>query len=232
MIGAIGFDLGETLIHNDGVPLSWSSMYRDALVGVGGACGVVADEAMLAGAEAVLSKYNTRLNPRVREVSSDVILGEVLACWGTSSEDYLATATAAFFSFFRQNVSVYDDVLPTLVELKRMGLRVGVLTDVPYGMGRAYVERDVASFAECLDAVLTSVDVGCRKPHPSGFLQMAGRLGVEPGRMIYVGNEPKDVAGARSAGMKSVLIDRDGSLAGCGEDWRVGSLVELAGLIV
>jgi FMN phosphatase YigB (HAD superfamily) len=45
--------------------------------------------------------------------------------------------------------------------------------------------------------------------------------------MAYIGDEQKDIAGAKNAGMKAVLIDRNGSLPPFGEDIRIISLYEL-----
>ena len=39
------------------------------------------------------------------------------------------------------------------------------------------------------------------KPHPAPLLEAARRLGVEPGRCVYVGDDPRDMQAARAAGM-------------------------------
>lgn len=225
---AVGFDLGETLARYAGLPLSWHTLYRAALVRVAEVCSRPLTDADIESGEQVLARYNTRLHPRLDEVASDQVLGDVLAAWGIAGVFGMDDVEDAFFGFFQQTYAVYPDAVPALQRLRGRGVRIGVLTDVPYGMPRRFVERDLGPIAQDVDVSLTSVEVGCRKPHPSGYLTLAEKLGVAPSRMAYVGNE-KDIVGANSAGMISVLIDRDGCGADYGQARTVASLKDLAG---
>jgi len=226
---AIGFDLGETLIHYAGLPLNWQGLYGQALTRVAEACGHPIIEADIGSGAAILGRYNTRLHPRLHEVTAEHVLREVLAAWGLPVVGSTNQVEDAFFGFFQQAYTVYSDTLPTLRDLKRHGVRVGVLTDAPYGMPRRFVERDLAPMTAYVDQALTSVEVGHRKPHPSGYLALAERLGVAPPNMAYIGNE-KDIVGANEEGMFSVLIDRTGSGADFGQRRTITSLRELAEL--
>ena len=42
------------------------------------------------------------------------------------------------------------------------------------------------------------------KPHPAPLLEAAGRLGVEPGRCVYVGDDERDIVAGHAAGMSTV----------------------------
>lgn len=232
MYQAIGFDLGETLIHYQGVPLNWQSLYQDALRHVATSCAYQENQETLAQAMAILSRYNTRLYPRTTEVSADQIFGEILRAWGISPHRFLNRAKQAFFSFFQMNQLLYHDTLPLLQTLRAKGIKIGVLTDVPYGMDRVYAERDVQSFADSIDVFLSSVEVGYRKPAPPGYLELAKRLAVPPERMAFVGNEEKDIVGANRAGMFSILLDREQKNQSYGEQWKISSLAEIQALLV
>ena len=229
-IVAVGFDVGETLLYYPGVGLSWESQYREALAMVAVSCGRDPTTDQRALAEAVLRCYNTRLHPRVHEVRAEVIFGEVLTVWGGSTDQEAAIAAEAFFGYFHRRMRPYDDSVAVLTALRERGILIGVLTDVPYGMASALVHRDLveAGIAEYIDVVLTSVDVGARKPDPRGFVELARRLGVASEAMLFVGNEPKDVAGARAAGSRTVLIDRTGTRPAWGQDI---TLTDLNGLV-
>src|SRR5258708_5142952 len=227
MYQAIGFDLGETLIHYQGVPLNWQSLYQDALAHVAKSCGYQGSQETLAQAAAILSRYNTRLYPRTYEVSADHILEEILRAWEVSHLRYLNTAKQAFFSFFQRKLILYQDTLPLLQTLKAKGIKVGVLTDVAYGMDRVYAEQDLESFAEYIDVFLTSADVGYRKPASPGYLALAKRLEVQAETIAFVGNEEKDIIGANNAGMFSILLDREQKNLHYGEQRRISSLAEL-----
>lgn len=241
-IEAVGFDLGETLMRYEGVPLNWQGLYQEALTAVWDACGpgdCSPSEDDLHRAGTVLARYNTRLNPRTEEVTATRILSEVLACWERKvdpdnhvSDEVVARAEAAFFGFFQQHYAVYDDTLPALRGLQMRGLKIGLLTDVPYGMSRRFVEQDLAPITSCIDVALTSVDVGHRKPAPQGFVALSAALRISADRMLYVGNEPKDIQGANAAGMVSVLLVREGTKhADLGQKVTISSLLELDTLI-
>jgi putative hydrolase of the HAD superfamily len=62
-----------------------------------------------------------------------------------------------------------------------------------------------------LDAVIHSTAVGAAKPDPAIFRAAAAALGVPLGDIVHVGDRLEvDVAGARAAGARAVLLDRRG----------------------
>jgi putative hydrolase of the HAD superfamily len=209
-IRAIGFDLGETLIYYRDTPLNWSALYPDALRVVAVACECELTEKRLATAKTILAGYNTRITPRTREVTADTILSAVLHAWELDAAKCLPAAVESFFGFFQQNMAAYPETVQALTALRQRGIPTGILTDVPYGMPRQFVERDIerANICGLFNVLLTSVEVGVRKPEPPGYIALANRLGVTPSEMMYVGNEPKDVIGARQAGVVAVFLDR------------------------
>jgi putative hydrolase of the HAD superfamily len=64
--------------------------------------------------------------------------------------------------------------------------------------------------------MLVGVDTfGYGKPAPEVFLAGCERLGTDPGRTVYVGDElDVDAAGAASAGLIGVWLDRPGTRRG------------------
>ena len=60
---------------------------------------------------------------------------------------------------------------------------------------------------------MTSREVGVEKPHPSIFLRALKKVGVTPDEAIHVGDQVfSDAQGAKSVGIRPVLIIRDPSL--------------------
>jgi putative hydrolase of the HAD superfamily len=60
------------------------------------------------------------------------------------------------------------------------------------------------------DVVVTSAELGVAKPDPRLFLVALDALGVAPAGAVHVGDDLEaDVAGARAAGVRPVLIDRE-----------------------
>ena len=104
------------------------------------------------------------------------------------------------------NFDLYEDVLPTLDDLRRRGLKLGLLTNSA---------RDVEAFARHhgleVDAALSSRAHGKVKPHESIFRAALELLGVEAEAAAMVGDTPADdIEGARALGMSAFLVDREG----------------------
>ena len=120
-----------------------------------------------------------------------------------------------------ENFSLYEDVLPTFAELRRHGLRIGLVSN-----GQRDLEEFVAHHALDVDAAVGSAAFGRTKPHPSIFLFALERLGTEAEAAAMVGDSyADDIAGARSLGMQAFLLDRDGRFPD--EEGRLGDLREL-----
>lgn len=230
---AVGFDLGETLLTYAETPLDWTEHYSEALRLVGQKIGVSLTTDDLAAGMRVLSRYNTRKKPRHEEVTCDVIFDEIFATWRLPPGDSVVSATEIFFGFFQQRLVAYPESVETLDALRDRNIRLGILTDVPYGMPRTFVQRDLAAakLEQRVDVWLTSREIGWRKPKPEGFRLLAEALGVRPNDLWFVGNEEKDIAGARAAGATAILIDRGGAAPAWGQHHTIGNLRELLPLL-
>jgi HAD superfamily hydrolase (TIGR01549 family) len=103
------------------------------------------------------------------------------------------------------NFELYEDVLPTLAELRRLGLKIGLVSNT----GRD-LDAFVAHHKLDVDASLSSRVHGKTKPDPTIFQAVLDRLGVAPEEAAMVGDSPDDdVEGARALGMRGVLVDRE-----------------------
>jgi putative hydrolase of the HAD superfamily len=105
-----------------------------------------------------------------------------------------------------ENFHLYEDALPALSEMRRHGLRVGLISNG---------QRDLVEFAEHhgldVDVSVGSTAHGRIKPHPSIFETALSALGVEPAEAAMVGDSLEDdVEGARALGIRAILVDRDG----------------------
>ena len=103
------------------------------------------------------------------------------------------------------NFDLFDDALPALAELRRHGLKLGIVSNT----GRD-VDEFLAHHSLDVDVALSSRVHGKVKPHPTIFQAVLDHLGVEPERAAMVGDSPEDdLEGARSLGMRAFLVDRD-----------------------
>jgi HAD superfamily hydrolase (TIGR01509 family) len=91
-------------------------------------------------------------------------------------------------------------------ELKRAGLLVAVISNTEDG--RLADSLEAAGLGGRFDLLVDSHLVGCRKPDEAIFRLALGRLGVEAGEAVFVGDSyAHDALAARSAGLGAVLLD-------------------------
>ncbi|RZI41432.1 HAD family hydrolase [Herbaspirillum sp. HC18] len=107
----------------------------------------------------------------------------------------------AVFSKARNEVTPFEDVLPTLKSLQD---RVA-LGSVSNGVADLH-EIGIAHFFQASVAAHT---VGCAKPDAAIFLAACNALGIAPHETVYVGDDPLlDVEGAQKAGLQGLWINR------------------------
>ncbi|MGH3104749.1 MAG: HAD family hydrolase [Gaiellaceae bacterium] len=103
------------------------------------------------------------------------------------------------------NFELYEDTLPVLEELRRLGLKLGLVSNT----GRD-LDAFVAHHGLDVDAALGSRTHGRTKPHATIFRAVLKRIGVEPVHAAMVGDSIEDdVEGARALGMRAILLDRE-----------------------
>ncbi len=101
---------------------------------------------------------------------------------------------------------LYDDALPVLDALREHGLKIGLLSNSSRDLDEFVSHHGLGA-----DAVLTSHVHGKTKPHGTIFRAMLDRLSVAPDEAVMVGDTLEDdIEGARAAGMRAVLLDREG----------------------
>jgi len=109
---------------------------------------------------------------------------------------------------------IYDDVLPTVRELRRRGKRLGLISNWDVRLER--ILRDLGLWGR-FDCVTISAAVGVEKPDPGIFQHALRRCECPPGRALHVGDsEIDDVAGARGVGMEALWVCRDAETDGPG----------------
>ena len=104
----------------------------------------------------------------------------------------------------RNEVELYDDVIPGLERLRRR-FRLFTATN-----GNADLEQ--IGLKHLFERTTSAREVGALKPDPRIFHKAIEGTGLAMHEVLYVGDDPElDVAGARAAGMQPVWIDRIGT---------------------
>jgi len=110
---------------------------------------------------------------------------------------------AHFWASYDGHCNLTDDVRHTLAELRRRGLKLGVITNGPSAMQRRKLR--VLGLERSFDAILVSEEEGVRKPDAEIFRRALARCAVDAREALFVGDHPvADVEGAHRAGLLAV----------------------------
>ena len=109
-------------------------------------------------------------------------------------------------------LALYPDAEPTLARLREEGFSLGLVSNAPSDTAKVV---EALGLAKYLDSVVISGVVGYSKPNPEIFRIALREARVRPGEAVHVGDlYEADIVGARNAGIRGLLIDRDGSRTG------------------
>jgi HAD superfamily hydrolase (TIGR01509 family) len=96
----------------------------------------------------------------------------------------------------------YADTRATLEAVRRRGLQVGVVSNVPADLRPVFAKHALDGL---VDSYTHSFEVGAEKPDPAIFLAAAKSLGVKPNETMMVGDHEVD-RGAERAGMRVFIL--------------------------
>lgn len=103
---------------------------------------------------------------------------------------------------------LFDGAEELLGACRALGLRTVIVSNTYWRDAEAY-RRDLEALgvAGLIDGIVSSVDVGRRKPDPAMFLAALALAGCEAGECVMIGNtEEKDVLPALSLGMRTIRV--------------------------
>jgi N-acetyl-D-muramate 6-phosphate phosphatase len=103
-----------------------------------------------------------------------------------------------------RDTRVFDAVAPLLEALRRHAMPWGIVTN----KAARFAEPLVAALGLDLHAatLVCGDTTPHAKPHPGPLLEAARRMGHEPARCLYVGDDLRDVQAGRAAGMTTLAV--------------------------
>lgn len=219
-VQAVLFDLGDTLWHFPSFPDSAtftaeaSRRVRTLLAEWGLDDGVACDDLVLAIRRADREQTHTAEHSHGRSPDFAAL---VQGCAAEQNISLDPEQSAALWDAWNVGGVFYGrvlfpDTIPTLEELRRRGLRLGVVTNRSLGGGRFRDELRDCGLLDLFDAYAISCDDGWLKPHPSLFRLALDSLEVRPEAALMVGDNLRaDVLGAKLLGMAAVWKRPPGS---------------------
>jgi putative hydrolase of the HAD superfamily len=119
-------------------------------------------------------------------------------------DDHVPGHVEAAHAFARSVLRLREGARDAIAELRRRGLKVGLISVCSEDVPAAWPETELAGL---FDAETFSSECGLVKPEPEIYLRTAKALGVEPDECFFVGDGANDeLAGAGRVGMTPVLF--------------------------
>jgi putative hydrolase of the HAD superfamily len=122
------------------------------------------------------------------------------------SDSILKPFIAHFIAEWGRGIVYLEGLAPFLTQLKSR-YRLSIVSNTHYP---ALIHDHLAAMqiAPCFTQIVTSVEVGIRKPHPVIFERTLTDLQIEPHHALYVGDTyVDDYQGATAANIRCVLLD-------------------------
>jgi len=100
-----------------------------------------------------------------------------------------------------------DEAVLAIARRLRARRPVAMFTNNPLLLKRHIAEVFPAVAEIFGERAIFSAELGRRKPDPEAFRRLAGRLGVQPARILFFDDFPDYVAGAREAGLMAYRFE-------------------------
>jgi phosphoglycolate phosphatase len=147
----------------------------------------------------------------------------------TPGHDDYEAMREEFLTFYENDIaietSLFDGVPELLTVLETRSLAWGIVTNKIERFTHPLVSRiGLSPRAGC---VVSGDTTPHAKPHPAPLLEAASRLGVQPARCLYVGDDQRDILAARAAGMGAIAAAYGYlGVAVPPQDWGADALIE------
>jgi len=196
-IRAVTFDVGGTLIE------PWPSV-GSVYAQVAARHGVKVAAEDLDRQFAVA--WSARKNFRYRRSDWSELVRQTFA--GLTAEPPSASLFDELYTHFASASPwrIFADVTPCLQELKQRGLKLGIISNWDDRLRPLLQELKLDNY---FDSIVISGPGGAQKPEAKIFQAAAGRLNTPPEAILHIGDSAsEDVAGARAAGLRALLLKR------------------------
>lgn len=227
MIKAVFFDLYQTLIHYD-------PPREEHLAKIIGDNGIEVTPDVLRRPMVVADEFIYReharlpISQRSKEEQTSLFIkyqSMLLKEAGINPIAELVRSIIVNMQQIKFNRVLFDDVLPSLNQLKQKGLILGLISNVDSDVNPLLNKLGLTPL---LQVIATSLDTGYHKPQPEIFKEAARQAGVKAQESMYIGDQYQiDILGSKGAGMQGILLDRNGYFNEYIKDKKIKNLYQL-----
>lgn len=107
------------------------------------------------------------------------------------------------------NVAFFDGVPETLRALKEQGYLLAIITDTANSISAKLGWFERGGFGQVWDAIISSMDMGVRKPDPKLYHAALSQLGVSPDQAVFIGHHTSELEGAHAVGLQTIAFNYD-----------------------
>lgn len=142
------------------------------------------------------------------QISHDEYRESIVGLYGITQPEEVARGKQALIDD-DANVVFFDGVPQTLAELKQRGYLLGIVTDTANSISAKLSWFERGGFGHVWDSIISSMDIGVRKPDPTIYTAALRQLGLQPNEAAFVGHRNYELEGARAVGMPTVAFNYD-----------------------
>lgn len=142
------------------------------------------------------------------QISHDEYREAVVALYDIEQPEQIARGKQALVDD-DDNVAFFEGVPETLRALKEQGFLLAIVTDTANSISAKLGWFERGGFGHVWDAIISSMDIGTRKPDARIYQAALKQLGLTPDQAIFVGHRASELAGARAVGMQTVAFNYD-----------------------
>ena len=211
LLRAVVFDLGDTLVH---LSRPWEDVFRDNLEATHSylaKMGLKLDFQQFA--ETFMRQFNdasSKASLYKVEIPMQEIIAKTLrkAKLEVLGVDLVHDTMMEFYRPEIEAWQLYPDTLRTLEALREQDLKMGLISNAK---SEWFVEAILERFniRQFFEAVITSAEMGLRKPRADIFMKALSSLNVKASEAVFVGDSlHADILGARAVGIQSIHLVR------------------------
>lgn len=151
-------------------------------------------------------KYALRDQAYQGKITNDEYYEKVLQYTGVTQPEHIERGKRLLEEESNET-DFFEGVPETLIALKQMGYMLGIITDtaLPVHIKLSWFER--GGFGHVWDSIVSSKEMGIRKPNPKIYAAALRQLGISPAQAIFVGHKKTELDGAKNAGMNTVAFN-------------------------
>lgn len=131
---------------------------------------------------------------------------KIIRLYGIEDEHEIQEGMAAI-SKDDDTVAIFTGVPETINSLKQKGFILGIITDTAMPFARKLNWFDQHGFGQVWDVVISSKEIGVRKPNRMMYEEAIQQTGLKPDEAVFVGHKAYELEGARAVGLKTIAFN-------------------------